>query len=78
MTDGQTVALNVALREMAAAAPGKRPTAAAGLRTAISDYRAMMAGEGAFDLIDENLFGVDVALRRTLGDALDRIERSLG
>lgn len=78
MTDGQTVALNVALRELAGAAPAKRPTAAAGVRTAISDYRAVMAGDGTFDLIDENQFGVDVALRATLGAALNQIERSLG
>ena len=77
LTDGETVALNKALREYGAAPADKRPTAAKALRAAVAEYRAAMASEGMFALLDENPFGVAVASRATLGVALDAIERSL-
>ena len=74
---GINVALNKAMVEYAAAAGDRRAQAAAKLCKAAQEYRATLASNEAVKLVDNNPFGVDVAVLATLGAALDRIEASL-
>jgi len=74
---GINVALNKAMFEYVAAVGDRRAQAAAKLRKAAQDYRATLASNEAVKLVDNNPFGVDVAVLATLGAALDRIEASL-
>ena len=74
---GINVALNKAMIEYAAAAGERRAQAATKLRQAAQAYRATLASNEAVKLVDNNPFGVKVALLATLGGALDRIEASL-
>lgn len=74
---GINVALRKALFEYQAASTERREAAARGVRKAVADYRAAIAGNEGVRLIDRNPFGVAVELGSRLGSALDRIERSL-
>lgn len=75
---GEAVALTRALMEYGGAAAGERRAAADALREAVAGFRsAVLEGNPAVELVDDNPFGVDVALSATLGDALQQIERAL-
>ena len=74
---GINVALRKALFEYQAASTERREAAARGVRKAVGEYRAAVAGNEGVRLIDNNPFGVAVELGSRLGAALDRIEQSL-
>jgi hypothetical protein len=74
---GVNVALNKAMIEYAGSGAEKRPQAAQLLRKAVQQYRATLAANEAVRLVDNNPFGVDVAVAATLGAALEQIESSL-
>lgn len=74
---GENVALAKALIEYESAGDDRRPRAGAQLRQAIAGYRAVITGHPAVRQIDNNPFGVTVAMAATLGSALDQIERSI-
>jgi hypothetical protein len=74
---GVNVALNKAMIEYAGSGTDKRPHAAQQLRKAVQQYRATLASNEAVRLVDNNPFGVNVAVATTLGAALEQIERAL-
>lgn len=74
---GVNVALNKAMIEYAGSGAEKRQQAAQQLRKAVQQYRAALTANEAVRLVDNNPFGVDVAVAATLGAALERIDRSL-
>ena len=78
LTEGESVALNKALFDYQRAAPAARVGAAGNVRKAVGAYRAALDAEPMVGLLDRNPFGVDIGVRRTLGGALDAIERGLG
>jgi hypothetical protein len=71
------VALEDALRAHEQAPPEQQQKTAASVRAGVQAYRAALAKEPAFRLIDENPFRIEVALRETLGQALMQIEQGL-
>lgn len=76
ITGRASVGLMVALRE--ADAPGADGRARGKLAQAVAAYRSFLTENDAVRLIDDNPFGVDVAVQATLGAALATIERRLG
>lgn len=72
ITDTRSVGMIAALMEA-----DRNPAASGNARKAVAAFRSFIATDTAA-AIDENPFGVEVALRRTLGAALDTIERQLG
>ena len=73
-TTGQSTKLMVALREMSGEAS---PQTRAKLESAIQSFRDFLSGSPIVRLLEDNPFGVAVPIRRTLGSALDEIERSI-
>ncbi len=73
----ETVGLMAALAEYDGAAPDGRAAATAGLRKAVASYRQVLDTNPMVELLDDNPFGVDVALQATLGGALRQIESLL-
>jgi hypothetical protein len=78
VTKGESVALMKALMDFETTPAERRATKAAPLQKAISGFRAVLTGHPFIGQIDNNPFGVTVAMRSTLGAALDQIERSIG
>lgn len=72
ITDTRSVGMIAALMEADAS-----PAASGRARKAVAAFRTFVDSDTAA-AIDENPFGVEVGLRRTLGAALDTIERQLG
>ncbi|HSI59447.1 MAG TPA: hypothetical protein VLA16_17930 [Ideonella sp.] len=70
-TQGESVKLMAALR----VADGGSDEGLAKVLDAVSDYRDFLDGAPIVELIEDNPFGVKVPLRRTLGAALDELER---
>lgn len=73
----QTVGLLAALTEYDGAAAGGRDKAAADVRAAVADYRAVLTGNPLVALVDDNPFGVHVGLRATLEWGLGHIEQAV-
>lgn len=72
ITDTRSVGMIAALMEA-----DRSPAASGKARQAVAAFRTFIASDTAA-AIDENPFGVEVGLRRTLGAALETIERQLG
>jgi hypothetical protein len=70
-SDGENVALMVALREADTGAEGGLDK----VESAVADYKDFLDGAPIIDLIENNPFGVTVPLRKTLGGALQQLER---
>ena len=70
-TQGETVKLMAALR----VADGGSEGALSKLLDAVGDYRDFLDGAPIVELIEDNPFGVKVPIRKTLGAALDELER---
>lgn len=77
LTQGQTVALNKALREYQASAGPARAAAAKQVQAAAQSYRALLTGRPVFAKLDDNPFGIEVGLVDRLGGALARIESAV-
>lgn len=73
MTNGTGVGLNKALLEYRGAPPEKRPSAGKALRDAALAYKNAVFAHPLADMVDDNPWGVEVALRAKLGAALDTI-----
>lgn len=74
-TGGLTVPLTAAILEFDATVGPARAKAARALNQQIANYRTNLTGNPIVRLVDENPFGVDVGLRKTMLDALARLER---
>lgn len=74
-TEGNQVALNRVLREYNAA-PG--PETAERLKAQVAEFRSFLASSTLIKLCEKNPFGVKVEIARPLGEALDRIEETVG
>jgi hypothetical protein len=72
---GKTVALMAALQDYNRSPD---PSRAGALKAAAGQYRAAIDASPMATLLDSNPFGVDVALKQTLGGALERIEAQIG
>lgn len=75
LTRGEGVALNKALIEYEGAAQDRKATAGGKLRQAVAAYRSVLVQHPAVKQIDSNPFGINPAMRATLGAALDRIDQ---
>ena len=74
---GEGVALTKALFDYSRAAPATREAAGGRVRASAANYRAAL-NTRLVHLIDHNPVGVDVAIQKTIGGALDRIEAMVG
>jgi hypothetical protein len=77
LTEGQSVALNKALREYQTAAGPAKQKAAQQVQAAVQDYRKLLSSRPAFALIDDNPYGIAVGLRSQLDPALSAIARAV-
>ncbi|HVC00451.1 MAG TPA: hypothetical protein VNJ12_14120 [Candidatus Dormibacteraeota bacterium] len=74
---GLTVPLTAAIFDFDAAVGPARATAAQALKKQIAAYRSGLGASQIARLVDENPFGIEVGLRKTVLDALATIERDL-
>ena len=77
VTEGQLVAMQVALMTYDAAAPPAREAALTRLRAAVAAMRAFLASNPVLPLLETNPFGVEVTVRDTLSGALDAIDTAI-
>ena len=73
---GESVALTKAMFEFRAAPPDKRAALGGKLHQAVGSFRAVIDSR-LVQTIDDNPFDIEIGIRATLGDALNRIEREL-
>jgi hypothetical protein len=71
------VGLQAALMEYDAASAEQLAAAAARLRSAMVAMRQFLDSDAVLPMLEKNPYGVMVAIRSTLGSALDSIERRL-
>ena len=77
LTDGNSVALMAALRELGSAAPGARGKAAGKVASCCSAYRSFLSGDPIIAMCEDNPFVSGVRIVAPLTAALDRIESGL-
>ncbi len=73
----QAIALETALRGLEKSSPDRRQDAAEAVRGAARAYRTALATQTAFRLIDDNPFGIKVAMRESLDRAMVQLEQSI-
>ena len=71
------VQIQVAMMEVDAAPPERAAAARAKAHKAVEAFRATLAKDGLFRLLDENVLGVPMSIRATLDAALSRIAQAV-